>query len=499
MNSKQMSLIGAAVAAALGTTAANALAPSAWTNGTITKLVYSGGGSAEVQAVYSAAYHCLVASSIDVYSDAATNAVHPQSNNYLIISGTTNSNSGCGGAGTNVGFFYKYNGGSYPNGVQAQLLSAGSQTLAFPTTTQLAGATAFPGFAGTQDSVNPKWSFSSSPVLLGAVPDFGVGDEEYTLFQYAWNSSGSTGGLTNPLSAPAIHQPIYVAPFGIAVTANIYAQKTKWSSAEIQSVYQLSRNQGIVHWSDLVGDNGSPLTTPGYINLLDRSAGSGTRAAVYSYFFNYPAVTSAIAPYNVAVGFTTSCNNGTFSSGGICTSATSFQDIKEPSSVGIVDDLNYAQSVGLGAIGAIGLEFPPLYSQPTPGSNSYYFVAINGAFPDTETGTTDNINSPVAATTSYTNVVNGLYEFATQVSLNAHAAPTGFSAGVVSYLESENISAAYSGSAFPVSAEGVLLDPIVWGGDPGNISWSRQALTPNAPFYAGAQPAPNPVTIASQK
>ena len=491
-SSNQLSLIGAAVSAALGTNA-YALGPNAW--GTLNAIYYNGGGSTEVQAVYTAVLKCLTASTVDVYTDGTGTSKHPQSQSYLILSGTTNGS--CGAAGANIGFFYKYNGGAFTNGVQPQLAS-GSTLLPYPTTTQLASATVLATFSGTVSSVNPDYTFASSPA--GSIqPDWGISDGEGSLFQYFWNANNSgvkvvPNGQTN----------LWVAPFGIAVTATDYAQKTTWSKAEITAIYQgLTGPYGITAWSQLTGDSGAPLTIAGGINLLDRGSGAGAKAAVNDYFFNYPsqigpaggaAPPNSVGAANANLGYTGS----TLVTNGAATA--SYQDIKEGSSVSLTDDLNAAQAAGLGALGVLGLEFPPLFEQASAGTNSYYFVAINGTYPDTQAGTTDNINSPTPGTTHYTNVVNGTYDFAVQVSFqHKNAIPPGFEAGLVANLEAATISSAATGLPFPSSTPGVLLDPLTTlTTTAGNVSWTRSGNTASSPVFATTVAPPAAVPLASQ-
>ena len=493
-SSKQLSLIGAAVAAALGTNA-YALGPTAW--GTLNAIYYTGGGSAEVQAVYSAVLRCLTSSTVDVYTDGTGSAKHPQSQSYLILSGTTNGT--CGAASQNIGFFYKYNGGSFPNGVQPHL-SSGSTLLAYPTTAQLATATAQSGFSGTVSSVNPDYTFASTPG--GTIqPDWGISDEEASLFPYQWNTNNAP---LKPGGAGANNAAgLWLAPFGIAVTANVYAQKTKWSRGEIAAVYQGANGPyGITAWTQLMADNGSAMTLAGGINLLDRGSGSGTKAAANQYFLDYPASSfsaggaaqpNSVVGANANAGYT---GSALVTSG---TATTGFQDIKEGSSVSITDDLNAAQVAGIGAIGALGLEFPPLFEQTTAGTNSYFFVAINGVYPDTETAG-DNINSATAGSTHYTNVVNGTYDFATQVGFQSkNGVPAGFEAGVVANMKASTISGAATGSAFPTSAEGVLLDALTTGATTaGNVNWSKGGNTAASPVFVSPVAAALAVPLASQ-
>jgi len=498
-SSKPFSLIGAAVAAALGANA-YALDPASWTNGTITAIYYDGGGSNDVQAVYTAVLKCLTASTVDVYTDGTGTTKHPQSQSYLILSGTTNGT--CGSSGVNVGFFYKYNGGAFTNGIQPQLAS-GSTLLAYPTTTSIATAGLQSGFSGTVSSVNPDYTFSPTIGAATVQPDWGISDGEASLFAYFWNANNTAG--IHPGSIPN-GTGLWLAPFGVAVTANVYAQKKTWSKAEIASIFQgpATGSNTITAWSQLLADNGSPMTLAGGINVLDRGSGSGTKAAGNDYFFGYPNsfyAISGLAPGPNSVGASNA--NAGYTGSALVTSGgatTGYQDIKEGSSVSITDDLNNAQTAGLGAIAVLGLEFPPLFEQTTAGTNSYDFVAINGTYPDTQTGTTDNVNSPTAATTHYTHVVDGTYDFAIQVGFqHKNAISAGFEAGVVANLEANTISGAATGSPFPTSAEGVLLDaPTTGTTTAGNVSWTRAGNTASAPNFVIIVAPAAAVPIASQ-
>ena len=100
-SSTQRNLVAAAVAVALGSTAAYALPPSATYNYTL----YAAGGSAQENAAYWAVEQLLTASTIDVYTESASGAAD---GTYLIVTGTTNSAGAAAlGASGNVLFFYK--------------------------------------------------------------------------------------------------------------------------------------------------------------------------------------------------------------------------------------------------------------------------------------------------------------------------------------------------------------------------------------------------------
>ena len=501
---KQLTLVGAAVAVALGTTAAQALPASAWTSGMT--VYYAGGGSAQVPAVYSAVFNCLVTSSIDVYTDASGLGGHTASVSYAIVSGTVDATKGCG-ASANIGFMYKFNGGSCPNGA-SPFLTAGATTLSYPSTTSLATATAISGFTGTKSPINPNFTTPGAPTFTsGIAPDWGVTDTEAVLCGYGWNlPPGTDTGLKQSFATknPAA---LWVAPFAIAVTANVHAQKTSFSKAEMAAIYQGNSNNGITSWAQLTGDNGSALTGLGGIALLDRSVGSGTRTGANAYFLGYPysktPLSGATAPNSIAVGYSTCTNLGA------CTAASfsnTFLDISEKTSQAIVDDLSIAANhAGFAAIAVLGVEFPPLYNQTTAGTNDYFFEKINGTGIDTETGTTDNINSATGpATTKYTNVWTGMYDYATQVGFAGRVADTSqtaFQQGVINTLKSSAIAdASASGSAWPAAAEGILLDPATTGtSSAGNVNWTRSGNTPSAPVFFQNTTVPFPVTIATQK
>ena len=502
---KQLTLIGAAVAAALGVgTTAQALPAAAWTDGTITTVFYAGGGSAQVPAVYTAVFNCLVSSSIDVYTDGTGSTAHPASTSYIIVSGTVDSTKGCG-ATANVGFMYKFNGGSCPNGA-SPFLTAGATTLSYPAVSQVATATAITGFSGTKSPINPNFSFTAGTTLSGVAPDWGVTDTEASLCGYGWNlPPGSDAGLVQTFNTKN-KAALWVSPFAIAVSADVFAQKTNFSKAEVAAIYQLNTNNGITSWAQLKGDNGSALTGLGGIALLDRSIGSGTRTGANAYFLGYPnnkfAIGGALAPNSIANGYSTcsalsACGTGTFTS--------TFLDISEKTSQAIVDDLAFANAHNIGAIAALGVEFPPLYQQTTAGSNDYFFVKINGNGIDTGTGTTDNVNSATGpATTSYTHVIDGTYDYATQVGFAgkvADASQPAFPKGVIAHLKAASISdASASGSAWPAAAEGVLLDVATTGTtSAGNVSWTRGGNSAAAPVFISTVTAPFPVTIATQK
>jgi hypothetical protein len=492
-SSTQLSLVAAAVSAVLGT-AAHALPPANFTDGTIaaSNFYYAGGGSAEVQAVFVAVNGLLQSATVDVYTDAAATAPHPQSANYLVISGKTASTNAIAGgapgfpANTNVAFIYKYSGGSFPNG--AQVFVTGG-TLAYPAAADLAGGAVIGG--GGHTSLNPGYRYSSTNGN-NQTPAWGITDEEPGLFNFWWNLNG----LTQPQSLAGItKQGLWVAPFGIAVTDALYAKKKQWSRGEVAGVLAGT----ISDWSQMTDDTGTALPAGSTI-IIDRGSGSGTKAAGNEFFLNYPggafSLGGSIQPHSV--GSNTAVNAG-ITGTTLCTAAsclTALQDIKEASGVAEADDLIVANQHGLFALAVEGLEFPPAFEQHTAGTNDYEFVAIDGSFVDSNTGTADNINSPLStSTTQYSNVTNGKYPFAFQPTFNYKVAPANnsFAKDIQTNLTNENLAGAHTGTGFPGGTDGILLDPVTTGNtDAGNNNWSRGGNSNQPPLFNAVVTAAKP-------
>jgi hypothetical protein len=499
------SLVSAAVASALGSVA-HALPAANWNDGVIT-VFYAGGGSAEVQAVYVAATKLMNSASVNVFTDNSGTVKHPQSANYLMVSGTLNAAVGTLASGAEVGFMYKYNGGSFPNGGLPHA-TATPTALLYPTLASLATScvtkASAPNSGPFPSSFNPDFNCTATVVSNSQVPDWGITDEEEKLFNFPFNLNGANGSKS--FATIGGHaQPLYVAPFGVAVTAALYNHKKLWSKAEVAAVLSGS----VLTWSQLTDDAGVALPASlGAVTLIDRGSGSGTKAAGSSYFLDYPggsfSLAGAITPNSVAVALP----GNTFPNGGytgalntaFSTSSTEIQDIKEASSAAEADDLLTANQAGIGALAILGLEYPPIFEQTNAGTNDYFFAAINGTYPDSQTGD-DNVNTAVlSGSTRYSNIIKGSYDFAYQTGFNYHAASLSampaFQFALYNNLASENISSAHTGLAFPSSAPGVLLDPRTTGhSDAGNLSWSRSGVSAGAPQYVGpvAQAAADPL------
>jgi len=491
MNSSlKNNLIAAAVATVLGSGAAQALAP----NATINYTFYAAGGSAQENAAFWAVRQLLTPSTIDVYTTASSGGAD---GNYLIVSGTTNATGTSAlGASTaqNVLFFYRFGGGSFPNGIAPQANSATSTAgqVYFPTVAAVQGATAVTGTSSPAITpATPTYKITSTNTGLVS-PDWGVSDEEVSLFNYQDNLNGSaalTSAQLNALQQDGIYDDV----FGLAVTNAVYNgtvafphPKTSFTKEEIEGILAGS----VTNWNQLFSDDGTQFPSAPFW-FLDRGSGSGSKAAGNQYFLNYPGGIGTggfVPPHSV----TTSSVNGGYTDTVLSLSG-GYQDVKEASNAAIVTDLQNAQANAGGtqyAAAILSAEFAPALEQ-VGGANVYSFAKIggNGLAPSTgkqvlgigiDSGTgSDNINGTTS--TSYSNVVTGAYDFVYQNSFNTRSgfltsttANAKWANAIKSQLQSESIAGAYSGLAFPAAVTGVLIDPnTAPAQDGGVVLWSR--------------------------
>jgi hypothetical protein len=465
------SYLACSIAALLGTGTAVALPPSTTVNHTI----YIGGGSAEPQPVQAAV--CQLLTNVDVYTDSATGA---NSGDYLVLFGSAKAAMGNPvsiASGDSVMVIYGFKGGSYINGAIPQ--SGSGSNLTYPANSAITSAPATGtgqplesgcSTAATPDGA-PTYSYTAG-ATVSALPDFGITDLEATAFSGINLPAGTT--VAN-IGAP---DSIYDLVEGVAVTANLYAAKSRWTSNEIAQIL----TGAITDWALLTGDSGAPLnnTVTNAVTLLDRNVGSGTKAAGTSFFLNYPgglssgtakepqsatglAVNSATkalctSTYTCYVPFISTTSFSSFS-----TSVTGYQDIQDTSSSAVVSDLMKAQAAGMYAIAILSADNSP-YLHQVGSANTYDFVEINGEAMDLGTST-DNING--TAHTSYDNVITGAYGFFYQVAFNTRsgflATGTGsdqvdFSLAMKTALQSDTLAGANSGNNFPLSAPGIVID-----------------------------------------
>jgi hypothetical protein len=462
MNSPQrLSLIAGAVAAALGSSSAFATLPTT----TPTSTFYAAGGSAQANAFYVAA--CRLLTNVDVYSDNGT----ALSSDYYVIYGddTANNFKTASGASAHIMYIYKFNGGSYTNGIATQLASA-PITQPFPQVTPLlSGSTLVTGQTQGKACTNggvPTYSYASTVALdTGDVPDFGLADVEVPMFSGFNNPTGNAGKAaqnTNGGAAPSVgqHDSIYDNLFGVAVTETVYTNathpKTGFARWEVEGVLAGT----ISDWSQLYDDNGKQMAAGGII-FLDRGEGSGTKASGNEYFLGYPGDgASAQTPFSASAPY--SCTTWTGTAALNCGGAVASLDIAEASTNAVIADLININQAGDRAIAILGLENPPgNATNLKAGALQYQFAKINGNAVDTG-ATGDNINAIGPATTSYINAVKGIYDFYFQNSFNQRTSPTAqatLNAGLFkTQMQSITFIGCSAGGAFPATLPGTLQD-----------------------------------------
>ena len=444
MNStNKYSLVASAVAAVLasGASSAGAAKPATAPSTTPTYTIYAAGGSAEVNPVLVAA--CKVLQNVDSYTDTGTTA---DSASYRVFYGDLIAAQGTAAAGSHVMIVYKFNGGSYANGVQPQ--SAAGGTVVYPLQADILNGTLLSGATqGTACTTGkPTYTYTNSVApATPQQPDWGISDVEATMFVGVENNPTAP----TPNVAVQNHDQLYDLVEGVAVTANLFAQKTNWSKAEITGIL----DGYYTDWKQIYGDNNAPLPAGGIV-LIDRNTGSGTKAAGNQYFLGFPGLgANAIPPESVTFASFTQTNLPT---------SEVLSDVIVTSSTTQAADLSSLNNSHIRAISVLSMDTPPALNQTTPGTNTYDFVKINGVAVDLANGT-DDINS--ANKTDYINAIKGDYEFFYQPNFNYRntwfsgtSGNTGIGKALLAVFQSASFSGAASGLAFPAAAPGTLTD-----------------------------------------
>jgi hypothetical protein len=459
MNVKTKSLVAASVAAVLGTGAAHAVDP-----GTApTYTFYIGGGSAEPQAVQVALCK-LFGTTADVYTNNGGGTSPYASSNYLVFygknPGAVGTGAGAIAANSNVLVVYKYNGGSYTNGAVPQaspytplVYGATSDYNGTGNTAHLISTGPGAGNACTAgDGGQATYSYTDTGDSTGQTAVFGLTDIEVTGFAGDNNPNGATSALVTPDNA----SPAYDLIFGTAVTANLYAKKTSFTSTELAAIY----SGQVTDWSQILGDNHAPLfaTKGTAIVLLDRNVGSGTKASGTTQYLGYPELGSdSVAPGSVTFGYIPSSGSNTISP----LNNTIYQDVQDTSATAVAQNLQKAQNAGVYAIGRLSADNPP-YLYQCSSANCFDFVKYNGTGMDSG-GAGDNINGPVGSATTYLNVMLGAYSDFYQVSFNysknvaANTQAASFLNAMKAELAGTDIPGCIQG-AFPSGAPGTAAD-----------------------------------------
>ena len=437
----KLSMIGAVVAAAIASQA-QAFGPTTVPDVTI----FIAGGSAQAPAAIVFAQKLLQAGA-DQYTDQ-TNCTAGA--NYRAIFGTGLASLPASLANKKILIEYANNGGTFKNGIDGLVRAHQVDYQTF-----LNNSTACPGGSAAQfavTNVNTKENH---------VPVVGFSDEEIGLFTGVNLPAGNAAITQTDINASGTSSSgIYENVFGVALTSTLAAQKTNFTKAEVTAIYSGAYSD----WSQLTDASGNPLPA-GAITIIDRSPGSGSKAAFNQYFLANPGASAAggaLSPANVSGGFGNCGAPATSGSGAYST--TVYSDCPQSSNGNVKNGLNNANAAGVRAIGVLGMEF-----QPVAGTDHYQFASLDGV---TVSGTTTKTcGNAVANPFEPANVVSGAYDFFFTNGIqfrtkSLNGAPfqgdgTAQSAFITAYV------AAAQDPATEVSVPGVLLDPAVVGGPSG--------------------------------
>ena len=439
MNTMQKtSLIASAVAAALGSGAAMATVPTVTPNA----VVYSAGSSTE-QGSFTAAV-CRLLTNVDSYTDASSGA---NSSSYRVLYGDLISATGGLAAGSHVLFVYKFNGGGYANGAVPQTVAGG--TLPYPQQSAILSASDSATALGqgtvctTANGGNPTYKYTIGSLSNNQQPDWGSTDVEVSMFQGAINNPNYPAATVSVGGSDLLYDVV----FGVAVTQALYNYKTNFSKAELAGIL----DGYYTDWSQLYGDNGSPLPAGGII-LIDRNVGSSIKTVGNQYLLGFPGLGSNhLVPESVTYGY----------SGALVLSQT-LQDVSDTSVGAQATDLENANAAGLLAISVLSEDTPPALNQKVAGTNSYDFVKIDGEAADTGTAG-DDINGNVAS--SYVNVIKGNYGFFYQPNFNFRpsfynngSANAALAKAILTVFQSSSFPGVASGLQYPLAAPGTVVD-----------------------------------------
>jgi PBP superfamily domain len=440
----KLSLVAAAVALAMGAQA-QAFGPTIVPD----VQIYMAGGSAQGGAFLAFAEKLMT--SFDVYTDSACGT---QGANYRAVFGTMGTTLPGGVAmpaslaGKKVFIEYANNGGTFKNGIDGLVRSHAVDFQVF-----LGNSTACAVGSATNYTVTTATS------LANHIPLIGLSDEEIALFQGVNLPSGLVAPTATELSK-VVQQPIYDNVFGLAIDNLLAAQKTNFTKAEITAIF----NGSYSNWNQVSDANGNPLPA-GAITVIDRAAGSGSKAAFNEYFLHNPGVSGFSGQLPPADAQASVGNCGAPATHGTGTyDNTTGGDCAESSNGNVVKGINAANAAGVRAVGLLGMEFQP------GASDSYKFASLNGV---TVSGVTaKTCGNAVANLFEPANVVSGAYDLFFTNSLNYRSASVGGAPfhgdGTVNSDFIDAFVAAATDPATEVSVPGVLLDPNVVGAPAGN-------------------------------
>ncbi len=445
MNTK-MKLLATGAAALVASFQAQAFGPTQAPD----IIFYTGGAAAQANSFQ--AFAAKLMTSFDVYTDAACGTA---GKNYRAVYGTIGTTLPDGSAipaslvGKKVFVEYGDNGGAFINGIDGIARSHAIQLVNFINAQGANNTVACGAGSSTQYST----AVSGTTTVATHIPLLGFSDQESTLFVGANLPAGSTA-LTAAELGKVNSTPLYESVYGVAENSLLAAQKTNFTTAEVAAI-----EAGFYkNWNQLKGDvgafNGVALPAGGIV-LIDRNAGSGTKAAANQYFLHNPG--SKAFGGNVAPK-TGSANIGD------CTGYTVYSDCVQSTAGAVVSALNAANAAGARAVGILDMSNQP------GASDHYTYASLNSV--DIQGITAVTCGNAVANPFEPAQVVSGAYDFYFSNTLNFRIANVGGQPfegdGSVSSDFIDAYNAVASDPATEVSVPGQLLDPDVAGTPAGN-------------------------------
>ncbi|OQW68940.1 MAG: hypothetical protein BVN34_05300 [Proteobacteria bacterium ST_bin12] len=357
--------------------------------------------------------------------------------------------------GTNILFIKRSAGGSV-FGVDPVARAARIQTLDFNNCTTLTTGN-FAWQCGLR-GIDPGIAGHATASNTGLVPDFGVSDVEPALFRQPYNTENGQPQLSPAELATLTNRPVNQIMMGIVAT-NAVAASTHISRSQYGGMLA-----GLIQdWSQIDGS-----TDP--VVVCRRVDGSGTQSSYNWFFTGFPCNNasngfSATVPATAgdsfgfvggagtvanpividpSAGFTVIENSGSGDVRNCLTAAQNGTDFNVRGS----NNLNYRvlfSNVG-GPSKAIGVLSLDSYVTAGTGANGYTFRHLDGAGTYTYTGGTDGSGTQASSAgatgiaPSKANLVNGLYDFVVELSIQArNAAVTNVNGDVVPALSTDAV------------------------------------------------------------
>lgn len=456
-------------------------------------VIYAVGSDSQSGALQAALNQLLT--SLDLYSDDpvaaqcefAANSAGAQ---WLIAFGSTRQalSDGHGAsvaAGSKLLLLFRLN----DNDSASLAAMANAAALAYPAVSAIAAAT------DDGCGLSPGYHLQSGFAQTMAVPDFAVTAIDLQTLNNPANILGgyiAAGGGLNRFQPGAKlgvaqlgglqEQGLYQKPYALAVTDTLYSgsagfphPKTGFSRMEAAGILAGT----YTNWNQLYADDGTALPSQPLV-LLDRTPGSGIKAAANAYFLQNPQATfagGAVTAYNE----TTAAAGGGPNSASAPTGCVAYTDYNEPGSASTAQDLYTLNSAGCLAVG--------LLEPRTSLAPGYDYARLDGVDP---LGLVSASSGALVA--GYADAIRGNYELLYGSSfINRNRALNGagwLHDGSYRSVFIQQFATALQNPALPAGARGgapgLLLDPAVTGasGDCTTLA-SRllYALSPLVPVF----------------